>query len=145
MKLKIKNKKGLMKNYLIGLVVFSMIIAGISTFYISTTESYNVTDIDTNFSSTYSVMDEMENMSSEMQAQVSGGSPDWLESTLLVTKGVWAAIQLPFKSIKWVIVMTADSQQQFGLPSWVTGGLIIILTLAIIFAVVAAVFKIQNI
>jgi len=145
MKQILKNKKGMIKNYLIGLVVLSMIIAGISTFYISTTESYNVTDVDTNFSSTYSVMGEMENMSSDMQSQVSGGSPNWLESTLLVTKGVWATIQLPFKSISWIINMTADSQQQFGLPSWLTGGLIIILTLAIIFAIVAAVFKIQRI
>ena len=91
--------------------MFSMIIAGIATFYISTTESYNVTDIDTNFSSTYNVMGEMENMTSGMQAQVSGGSPNWLEATVLITKGVWNALLMPFKSVKWIVVMTADSQR----------------------------------
>lgn len=141
----LKNKKGVMKNWLIGLVLFSMIIAGISTFYISTTKSYNVTDIDTNFSSTYNVMEGMENMSSEMQAQVSGGSPSFVGTTILITKGVWTAIQLPFRSIAWVVVMTGDARMQFDLPPWFTGGIVLIVILMLIFAVIAAIFKVKNI
>jgi hypothetical protein len=141
----------MLRDWLIGLIVFSMIIVGTSTFYISTMNSYNVTNTNLrqysteDFNQTYSMMDNMEEMSGSMEKAVKGGGTSWLDTSLLVAEGVWVAIQLPFQSINWIITLAGDASKEFGLPSWVGGSAIIILTLAIIFAIMAAAFKVPKV
>lgn len=140
--MKTLNKCGKMlpSTYVIGIIVFGMVIAGIVSMYSIVGSDLNGNT--TRFNSTFNILDKASNSTTNMQTKLEGSSQDWgLWGVLNALIGsAWETFKLLFTSFGFMTIVF-HGLEAYGIPSWFTTGIIAIILAIIVFAIMSAILK----
>lgn len=130
--------------YLIGFVVFSIAVLSSVTFIGSINENYDV-DIDSsNFNSTFDKIDEMYNLTKDMEDstlnnEIGSGEESWDS----MTKGSYSTIRLIKNSFSVVNAIFNDISKVLNVQPFIIKGVTIILIISIVLTIVYMIFHFQ--
>jgi len=129
-------------DYIIGFIVFSMVILGTSSLIGSLGADYSY-DIDTDMNSTYSRMSELTSTVSEVQNETIGETSELSWSTFgnLIFKGPVRAVRLVGSSLTVAEGIAVDAQNTGYIPGWFTQGVVGIISITVLFLIIAAIIK----
>lgn len=129
--------------FLIGLVLFSFIIAVGSGFITDMAEHYEV-DYDSKFGATYTQIQEVQNLSTDQKESVIGGElpdEDLLDSSI---RGATSALNLMTAPVETVTLIAGSVQSEIKPALDITIYVKTILTILVIFSLIYLAFRIRS-
>ena len=132
------------RDLLIGLVLFSFIIIGMTTFLGELASNYN-TQLEGNYTQTYSRINAISNTTAiayDIQEKVEQGEGvSVVESLAVLSSAAFAALKIPFQAIGIIISILNEISKHLGLPSWFLTGFITIIVITITFMILSAILR----
>jgi len=138
-----------LKNYIIGAIIFTFFIVG-GVAMLSEFNASDPTFTDDSgkhfydFNKSFSKLDDINESTSSMQKSISDFDQDpglWGMINALVTSA-WSGLRSVFTSFSFMNDSFRAISNVFGIPTWVGGLIISIITIIIIFAIYKAIFKV---
>lgn len=129
-------------DYIIGLVLFSMVILGVSSYIGSLGGDYSK-DIDTDMNSTYSQMSVISETTKTIQNETIGENAElsWTTFGNLIFKGPVRAVKLVGESLGVAEGIATDAQKTGYIPSWYAQGIFAIISITVLFLIIGAIIK----
>jgi hypothetical protein len=140
-------------DYVIGAILFCIIVIGLTTFLYSSGSSplYNV-----NFNSEYSDIYNDINNSLDSLSGVSLNASEKIEQTegvqitqetgfVSLTAAAIDALKLPYTAYKIIVTTATSVTKVFGIPGWLTGALLAIVISVLAFLILGAILRSENI
>ena len=142
------SRKGrvLVSNYLLALVIFTFFIVGGVSMYGSLGEGnptmLNSTKYD-EFNATFNKVDDLTTGVGSLKSGITAADTDFGAFGVLnaIISSAWNSLKLLFTSFGFVETMLVGLTSIFGVPSWVVGLAILLITLVIVFAIYSAIFQ----
>ena len=127
---------------IIGLVMFSMVILGVSSLIGDVGGDYGKT-VDSDINSTYNKMSELQSRVEGIESKTIGNETEtsWTTFGSLVFKGPIRAVKLVGLSLTIPKDIAVDIQNTGYVPEWFINGLLLILSIVVIFLVISAIIK----
>lgn len=141
------NKKGLeFKSTFFSVVAVSMIIIAVGIFVSEWNESYN-SNLQYDLSG-YDKLDDMSGQSSKYQGNISVKTSvqgeDFEGTSIRAVFGILNNIYKPFQVVFGENGMISLAAQRFGIPTYITQGIITLMIFAITFALIAVLFRLTR-
>lgn len=133
-------------DYIIGIIIFTLfIVGGVSMLAIFTSHStgYGNSTAYVEYNDTVNVLGDVTNQVEELESSVKSSDPDWgVLGTLnaLINSG-WQTLKLTFDSFNFMDEVFIGTSAFFGIPLWIPGIIILIITIIIVFAIYSAIFQ----
>jgi len=132
----------LLKDTIIALFVFGIIIVGTSTFLTSMSEPYDV-EINETYVDTYDTINESFERTEKIQDKIENSTGFWSLGQTLLIDGVWFVIKQITGSVKTVATMTGAMMVdlQMGELVWFTRGITGIIIIVIFMSIIGLLFR----
>ena len=123
--------------YIIGIILFSMIIIGSTSFLAGFNQNYNI-EVEPGWEDTYNFIDNMTDIGVDTTEILESKDTNWVLSGLRMGYSVLkGTFQLP----KFMAETLGNMGTRLHLPPWVTNHVVVIITIIIIFIIVAALVR----
>lgn len=126
--------------FIIGVILFGMIILGSSSFLGGFAENYKV-NVSGTWNETYVKLAEMENLTKDFSGELEGGDitkTNWFVSGLEMG---YKALKTSLKMPQYLNAIFQNIGSELHLPSWVANNLLVIFTLIIVFILASALIR----
>lgn len=141
---------GALSNLLVGLILFSMMIAGYSIFIEEMNTNYE--DMDTSsseFRATYDKISEISDTSKDVSTVINQSEGFDDDSQQGIIKGTWSVVKIAYKSVSLPGDIIDDSTREFGLSQessqtnfkWFGTAITAIIVITVIFAIAGSVLR----
>lgn len=132
-------------SFVISVILFTFLMTSFTLIWNNTTDNYNVTITDDKFSSVYDVSSDMYNYSQDinkkmLEGEIEGGDESWESSV----KNSYSAIRLIKDSFTIVHEIFKEVGKTLGVPPFVVGIAITLLTVSIIFSIIYLIFRFKG-
>lgn len=134
------------RQYIIGILIFSMFIVGgtslMSNFF-EKDPTFGDKDKFSQFNDTFNIMDDVSDRVDALESSVVSVDTDpGLWGTLsALTLGVWNSLGLLFSSFGFMDTVFNGFESIFGIPGWVGGTIIAIITVMLVFSIISAILQ----
>ncbi len=122
---------------MIGIILFSMIIIGTTTFLGGFTDPYDV-EVEPGWEDTYDFVGNMTDIGSEMTDTLESKETNWVISGLRMGYSVLKSV---LKLPQFMASILGNMGGRLHLPEWVTNYIIVIITIIILFIIAAALVR----
>jgi len=139
-----------LKEWVIGLLIFSMAVTSWVAFSNDVFTFYSVEIGDPEYQEVYDSIEinieDQSNISSEMQENVESTqiNPSFLDQVSLITDVIVTALKLPFTSIKAIFTTLNKIANLMGIPSFLLSGILAILSTTLSILVLGWIFGRRN-
>lgn len=135
----------LLKDYLIAILVFAVVITGFWSVIVDTTETYNVT-VTSEYNETYTTISDtmadtrsdFDSMRDSIRTSEAGSDEDQYGGSLL--KGAFNSLRLVWNSFTSVNVIVEQTAEKIGIPGYMVLAFLAIVIIAVSLAIIGAVF-----
>lgn len=133
-----------LQHFIIGVLLFSVMIVGFFSFYQDEASYYGVT-VDPNYTTSYNLINgsiaNITGIATSLQDKSESGEGVTLGVTSLgVGKSALSALSLPFDAIKIIMTLVDDFSAKIGIPAWITNVAITIMIIIVSYMVLGAIF-----
>lgn len=135
------------RNFIIGIIMFSLVITGIAYVVHIESQYYDVNITDPDWNSSYSKLTEMygetESYKGEMTAEEETGT-NVASGLTRLTKGAGSLLLLPWRAFDFMFGedgILGKFARDFGIPQFIIDGTVAIAVIIIVFAIVSAVLR----
>lgn len=134
------------RQYIIGILIFSMFITGgmslMSSFF-EHDATFGDQDKYNQFNDTFNIMDDVSDRVNDLESSVVSVDTDpGLWGTLsALTLGVWNSLQLLFSSFGFMDTVFNGFESIFGIPGWIGTMIIAIITVVLVFSIISAILQ----
>ncbi len=129
-----------LENYMYAIIIFSFVITGFGLVYIEMGQTHGAT-INESYYNAYNKIDQLHNdsldISSRVREEKTGTVSDWSS----LGKNALSAVRMVFGSFGIVNEMVYSIADRIGIPQIAIWVLLSIITLAIAFAIITAIFR----
>lgn len=125
-----------LSTFLISIVVFSVIVVGLSLPYGDLGTKYN-TKVDTSFNKTYEKINIISNSSIDVGEEITGKDISTYDAFFLAGKSILSAARIVFNSFGVVISIVYNIQVDLGIPRLFAAAIESIILIAIVFAIIS--------
>ncbi|MAH47061.1 hypothetical protein CMI37_14635 [Candidatus Pacearchaeota archaeon] len=124
-----------LSTYLIGIVLFSLMVGALSFVYGDLGSTYEIT-IDNKYNKTYNKISAVENSTLEIGDRIKKDAGTF-DTFVLAGKTILQAPRIVFDSLKTSTQLITEATADFGIPSIFSTAALTILTILIVFAIVS--------
>jgi len=124
-----------LSNWMVGFVLFAGVITGMTFIIADMNANYNIEFTD---NASYQVLDELRNITSQIEDQTDASNIDSTNFFEKAAKGATAGTKLTGLSMKTFRAVFAEFSNALGVPSWVSVVVAILVTILITFAIISA-------
>lgn len=134
------------RHYLIGIVIFTFFMIGgmsILSQYIAVDPDYGDADKIEQFNRTFNVLDNVNTEIGNLQDNVESASTDFGTFGVLnsLISSAWNSLKLLLSSFSFMNSVFYGLNTFFGIPAWIPGLIILLITILIVFAIWSAIFQ----
>lgn len=136
-----------LKNFMIGILLFSFFMVGGSFLFEGMVQSYNlsVTSEDVGFNATHNIINDMYKdtdlmKNNSLKADVEGEN----ETTDSLIKGAYKAIKLVPNSVRLINVVIQDVAMEIGIPNFITTTFVTLIFIITTFGVIYLIFRFKG-
>jgi len=145
-KMKNVNKKGDLKSFAIGLIIFATALTALVAFSSNMFDFYGV-DVGDEYQPVYDSIqligiDEQSNITSGMQENVESTriNPGFTNTLSLITDVIVTAIKLPFTTMYGIFTVISVIASKVGIPPFVTKAVLTVITITLTITVLSWIF-----
>lgn len=136
----------LIRHYLIGIIVFTLVIVGgvsMIGIFRESNPSFGDTDKYTQFNRTFNKMDDITTQVNNLENTIENEEPEWGVFGVLnalISSG-WNTLKLMFNSLDFMDDAFEGVSSFFGVPAWIPALVSLIVTIIIAFVIYSAIFQ----
>ena len=143
------NKKGLrLTHYIVGILIGSLVIAGMVEWVGGLQQGYNVTTpLNTSFNRTFNKINEMMNLTQQVNQEVNGSSIQTggiIDLFTSLSKGVFTSAKLVLNSYGVVTSMITEMYLPLHIPKYVIDVILAIILIGLLGYFLFAIFKVPS-
>lgn len=124
------------------IIVFSMVIAGLSTFLADLNHEYGL-GVDTSWNETYNQLDQVSGVTEDIRNATEGSEITTADAFETISEGGMGAMKLVFNSFSLMDTIMTDLMREIGLPPWLYQGFLAILIVIVSFLIISAIFRVE--
>lgn len=123
-------------NFLLGFVIFSLVIVTGALMIEDLNQKYDINMSTDGFNTTFNKIDEMYNISEEMNNKTMGEDITSSSATESSIKGAYSAVRLTSKSFGLSRSIMTDISNKFGIPSFIITFAMTAITIMVVFGLI---------
>jgi len=129
-----------LSSFLVAVILFSTIIISSSMIMTDLGDSYNVT-VDSNYSSTYNKMNDINELSQDLGSTVEQTEPNVFDIGISFFKGAWEILRMIFKSTSITTSLIGNFAADYGINPIFANIAATLLTIIIVTVIIGLVLK----
>jgi hypothetical protein len=134
------------RHYIIGIVMFGFLIVGgmsMLGIFAGTSDTFATGEKYTQFNNTFNVLDDVTDQVESMEESITEADTDFGIFGVLnaLISSAWQTLKLLFSSLSFMDGVFFGLSSVFGVPGFIPGTIILLVTVILIFAIFSAIFQ----